>query len=464
MLEETRAAGGILTIPGICPHRLCRQKVTRGHIELFAPQLLNMYDGMALNSFVQGHHTTMRWCPGPGCGQIVVRARVGLFLHELGYDARFARCDACRTRYCFECGDEAHDGRRCIRLDEQALNAEEQQGERTEETTGTENDEVFGGYPRNQQNGRPRQLVAGGNRNMLRQGAGAVGMGALPPGDDNNAMEKKTNEKIRRCPSCKDPIEKNGGCNHMTCKCGTHFCWLCMTNTTGNHWNHYCGREPTRLGGDGREGLARGRRQDEIMRARRALIGRLQRMDLDYIAETVQIAQFACDSKAVKDVLQKRQELVRYAHYMNRFNAHGQGQCFAENQCECLAGRVIDFTAVSKLQNCTDADFISLSNQRLVASRRMLKYTYCFLYYKLDGDKFQEGETKADDFEDNDCPVDNAISSSLPISLALFLDHQERLERMTEQLSFLSENAVTRTDRKRVVDMVRVLKTVAIGL
>lgn len=33
----------------------------------------------------------------------------------------------------------------------------------------------------------------------------------------------------RYCPSCKIPIEKNLGCNHMICTmCNTHFCWICM--------------------------------------------------------------------------------------------------------------------------------------------------------------------------------------------------------------------------------------------
>jgi hypothetical protein len=32
----------------------------------------------------------------------------------------------------------------------------------------------------------------------------------------------------KKCPSCKSHILKNGGCNHMTCKCKYEFCWECL--------------------------------------------------------------------------------------------------------------------------------------------------------------------------------------------------------------------------------------------
>jgi hypothetical protein len=43
--------------------------------------------------------------------------------------------------------------------------------------------------------------------------------------------------KCKKCPRCRNSIEKNGGCNHMTCTlCGYEFCWCCKskyTNTSG---------------------------------------------------------------------------------------------------------------------------------------------------------------------------------------------------------------------------------------
>lgn len=31
----------------------------------------------------------------------------------------------------------------------------------------------------------------------------------------------------KRCPQCQMMVMKSGGCNHMKCKCGVAFCWLC---------------------------------------------------------------------------------------------------------------------------------------------------------------------------------------------------------------------------------------------
>ncbi|ESO86978.1 hypothetical protein LOTGIDRAFT_166714 [Lottia gigantea] len=47
----------------------------------------------------------------------------------------------------------------------------------------------------------------------------------------NSDMEKYLREnatKVKKCPKCSIPIEKEYGCNHMICEaCKIHFCWLC---------------------------------------------------------------------------------------------------------------------------------------------------------------------------------------------------------------------------------------------
>jgi ariadne-1 len=49
-------------------------------------------------------------------------------------------------------------------------------------------------------------------------------------------------ENTKNCPRCHTQIEKNGGCNHMTCRttcgggCGYEFCWIC-----GHEWHTHTG-------------------------------------------------------------------------------------------------------------------------------------------------------------------------------------------------------------------------------
>jgi IBR domain len=41
--------------------------------------------------------------------------------------------------------------------------------------------------------------------------------------------EELASGNIKLCPGCNQLVQKNGGCNHITCGlCKTHFCWLCL--------------------------------------------------------------------------------------------------------------------------------------------------------------------------------------------------------------------------------------------
>lgn len=44
---------------------------------------------------------------------------------------------------------------------------------------------------------------------------------------------ENSSSTIKKCPQCNQGIEKNSGCNHMTCRCGHQFCWLCLSPYLG---------------------------------------------------------------------------------------------------------------------------------------------------------------------------------------------------------------------------------------
>jgi len=48
-------------------------------------------------------------------------------------------------------------------------------------------------------------------------------------------------KNVRRCPQCSFFIQKNEGCNHMTCantSCNYQFCWICMGKYGSGHYNN----------------------------------------------------------------------------------------------------------------------------------------------------------------------------------------------------------------------------------
>lgn len=57
--------------------------------------------------------------------------------------------------------------------------------------------------------------------------------------------ERETEGVVQRssktCPSCRMPIQKEGGCNFMDCpNCRRHFCWSCGRILRGSHQAHHC--------------------------------------------------------------------------------------------------------------------------------------------------------------------------------------------------------------------------------
>lgn len=66
---------------------------------------------------------------------------------------------------------------------------------------------------------------------------------------DNNQETKFTcvlcqykQNHTKRCPFCQIPVNRTGGCHHITCQCRKHWCWYCLKELKSEHeWNcMYC--------------------------------------------------------------------------------------------------------------------------------------------------------------------------------------------------------------------------------
>ncbi|KAI8051364.1 uncharacterized protein B0P05DRAFT_562427 [Gilbertella persicaria] len=60
---------------------------------------------------------------------------------------------------------------------------------------------------------------------------------------EDTETAKWISDNTKECGQCFATIEKNGGCNHMTCKkCQYQFCWLCLKNWSSHQNSYQCNR------------------------------------------------------------------------------------------------------------------------------------------------------------------------------------------------------------------------------
>ena len=137
----------------------------------------------------------------------------------------------------------------------------------------------------------------------------------------------------KECPKCTKPVEKNGGCNLVLCRCGQAFCWLCGQGTGRAHdWHnihgHSCG---------------------------------------------------AYKEEAEKTQNEAQRSLKRYLHYLTRYEAHLDSIKLEEKARRELEDKVNGMIeAETSLANYS---WVTEALDQLFLARRVMAYSYVFAFY-----------------------------------------------------------------------------------
>mmetsp|Transcript_3472 Transcript_3472/g.4718 ORF Transcript_3472/g.4718 Transcript_3472/m.4718 type:complete len:606 (+) Transcript_3472:667-2484(+) len=336
-----------------CPQAGCQEIVTEDEMRDVLcggscsknHSLIDKFRGYQLRCFVeQNGHT--RWCPAAGCDKV---AYTKTMCSSGDFSSGPVATCTCTHKFCLKCGEEPHAPAYCS---------------------------------------------------------------VLTKWKDKCRNESETANWIlantKACPRCSSRIEKNQGCNHMTCQsCKYEFCWICMGD-----WNDH----GTNTGG----------------------FYKCNRFN-------------ASNDSNITDADRAKRELDRYLHYYKRYHAHAEAQKFATKQLADTEAKMVLLQEASDTNTTwIDVQFLKTATEQLVECRRVLKYTYVYAYFMhapSDSNISTIG-TKA-----------SIIGSQevTKMQMECFENHQEMLERFTENLSELSEKPMAEMNRKDVINQTRVV-------
>jgi len=161
----------------LCPHPQCEGELEHMDVKREARKKdFQRYDRLLFQKYLQSQ-PGFRWCAFPGCGS-------GQIVSDIQDESNtgrntFLRCHHCEQRSCAHHRCLWHTERTCEQYDHDARNSEE------------------------------------------------VGL-----------IQYLEREDVKRCPKCHHGIEKDQGCDHMTCSkraggCGAEFCFRCLADFQG---------------------------------------------------------------------------------------------------------------------------------------------------------------------------------------------------------------------------------------
>eukprot|EP01111_Echinosteliopsis_oligospora_P007913 TRINITY_DN2326_c0_g1_i1.p1 TRINITY_DN2326_c0_g1~~TRINITY_DN2326_c0_g1_i1.p1 ORF type:complete len:717 (+),score=210.13 TRINITY_DN2326_c0_g1_i1:95-2245(+) len=223
---------------------------------------------------------------------------------------------------------------------------------------------------------------------------------------DDSETANWLQSRTKECPKCGKTIEKDGGCNLVTCKCGQYFCWLCGAATGAAHtWDsidgHTCGKY------------------------------------------TEQATNAAC----------ARQSLTRYLHYFSRYKIHNESlQLEAKVKAQLSEKREKLRACLTHSYGESDLSWLEKALAMLFQARRVLANSYVFIFFTF-GEEVVREETQPAQHSHlarlhpltptvaptpTKAQTTGLVGQSL-IKRNLFEDQQQQLEYTCERLSYFVE-------------------------
>ncbi|XP_068175640.1 E3 ubiquitin-protein ligase RNF14-like [Antennarius striatus] len=201
-----------------CPQSACTAGPTPAQVKsLVGEELFSRYDRLLLQNTLDAMPDVV-YCPRLSCGAAVIQETSGAA----------AVCSVCGFAFCVACRKTYHGREDCQGKKNRRTKEEQKQGERVDLPQTAEGIKALWDDYSSGSKQRKRLLEARYGREILRN--------SLEDCLSENWME--TNSKY--CPHCFCRIEKNQGCNIMTCsRCGQMFCWACLAKLSNHRSAHF---------------------------------------------------------------------------------------------------------------------------------------------------------------------------------------------------------------------------------
>ncbi|KAK6453973.1 uncharacterized protein RJT20DRAFT_137455 [Scheffersomyces xylosifermentans] len=176
--------------------------------------------------------------------------------------------------------------------------------------------------------------------------------------EDDSETANWIDANTNACPKCQASIEKNGGCNHMTCrKCRFEFCWICLGDWIHHNNSYYsCNKfkEDKENGGN----------------------------------------------ETSKRKYKSKLSLQKYLHFYKRFAIHEssmKGDLKTLSQVNEVTRLYMEARKEHEHNlSWNDIQFLPDAIKSLANGRKTLKWTYCFAYYLADSNFSEIFESNQD--------------------------------------------------------------------